>query len=91
MPDEAGEIAANLNSHASRVLPPIGQALAEQLHVEDDATQVGAIDHALMKAFMAGAHVGQIEVVAQVLEQAPNVNVEHRVVGGPDESTSFDG
>ena len=83
--DDAGEPRQNFASHAARVLPPIAESLVAQLDVGEDPVRVRAIGDALARAFMAGAHAGQVEVVAQVIEQSPNVTVEHRVVGAPDE------
>ena len=66
-------------SAAAQDLPPLRRALADRLGATPGDREV--IDEFLMRAWMAGAHAGQMEVLAQTIEQG--TNVEHRVLRPP--------
>lgn len=62
---------------AAQDINSLQRDLAKTLGVENDDEAVGQIAWGLAKAWMAGAQAGQVEVVAEAIEQGANVDHRH--------------
>jgi len=70
---------------ARQALPPILDAVASSLGIDDDA-QREALGEALARAYQAGASAGQAEIMAQAVEQGFDININRP--GAPDSDGS---
>ena len=66
-------------SAAARDLPPLRRELSERIGAT--AAEAEVIHDVVLRAWMAGAHAGQMEVLAQTIEQG--AELDHRVLRPP--------
>jgi hypothetical protein len=66
-------------SAAAQDLPPLRRELSERIGAT--AAEAEVIHDVLVRAWMAGAHTGQMEVLAQTIEQG--AELDHRLLRPP--------
>jgi hypothetical protein len=81
---------SGMTKRVGAALKPISKEMEDRLESDLADRDMAAIRTAILKACIAGKHLGAVETTAQIIEQAPEANVTLNTPQLEDELARFD-